>query len=68
MTMTDRRSDNIMRIKDVVKRTGLHRATIGRLVDRGHFPQKLTLSPGCVGFYESDVEDWIAARDKPVTA
>ena len=58
--MTDRRTDTIMRIKEVIARTGLHRATIYRLEARGEFPKKLQLSPGCVGFYESDINAWVA--------
>ena len=61
--MIDRRQDSIMRMPDVVTRTGLKRPTIYRLIAAGQFPSKLQLSPGCVGFYASDVEAWIAARD-----
>ena len=57
-----------MRMAETVRRTGLHRATIYRLIERGQFPQKLQLSPGCIGFYESDIEAWIAAREQPAEA
>ena len=61
--MSDRRQDGIMRMREVVERTGMHRATIYRLLAEGAFPKKLQLSQSCVGFYRSDVEEWIAARD-----
>lgn len=61
--VTDRRTDSILRMGEVTRRTGLHRATIYRLVAAGAFPRKLQLSANCIGFYESDIADWIAARE-----
>jgi len=66
--MTNRRNDRIMRMPEVLQRTGMHRATLYRLEAKGHFPKKLALSPGCVGFYETDVEAWIAAREQKADA
>ena len=61
---SDRRNDNIMRMAAVSRRTGLHRATIYRLIAAGTFPGKLQLSQNCIGFYETDINDWVASRSQ----
>ncbi|WP_076071768.1 helix-turn-helix transcriptional regulator [Sphingomonas montana] len=55
-----REHDNIVRLPEVRRRTGLHRATIYRKVAAGTFPQQFQLSQNCVGWYESDVNAWVA--------
>jgi len=56
----DRRTDSLWRIATVAQRTGLSRATIYRLEAAGNFPHRQQISPRCVGWYGSDVEDFIA--------
>lgn len=53
-------SDNFIRIRRVVERTGLSRATIYRKVRRDTFPQPRQLGANCVGWYESEIDAWIA--------
>ncbi|WBO24628.1 helix-turn-helix transcriptional regulator [Sphingomonas abietis] len=57
----DRRKDSLLRIADVKKRTGLSVATIYRREAEGTFPAKQRLGPRSVAWYESDVEDFVAA-------
>ena len=52
-------SDNFIRIRRVIERTGLSRATIYRKIRRDAFPQPRQLSPNCVGWYESEIDAWI---------
>ena len=59
--------DRILRIREVVHRTGLSRPTIYRLVERGEFPHQVQLSAQCVGWKESEVAAWIEERC-PTTA
>ena len=58
--MTDRRSDTILRQPDVLARTGLRRSTLYRKIAAGAFPAQIKLGENCVGWYESDVSDWVA--------
>jgi prophage regulatory protein len=44
------------------ERLGLSEATILRMRRRGQFPQPIRLSPGRVGWRESDIVDWLDAR------
>ncbi|MEB0030191.1 AlpA family transcriptional regulator [Undibacterium sp. RTI2.1] len=53
----------ILRMKQLVQRTQLSRATLYVLMSTDKtFPQKIKLSARTVGYLESDVDAWIAAR------
>ena len=57
----DRRKDRLLRIKAVITRTGLSVATIYRREMQGTFPKRERIGPRCVGWYESDIDDFVAA-------
>lgn len=61
-------AEKILRIREVVSRTGLSRPTVYRLVQSGSFPRQVQLSPQCVGWKESEIDDWIEARRPAPTA
>ena len=50
----------IYRLPAVCEVTGLSKATIYRLVNRGEFPARVKLSPRCVGWRVADVDAWLA--------
>jgi prophage regulatory protein len=50
------------RITDVSRVTGLPRATIYEMVNKGTFPKQVRLSPRAVGWLESEILDWQTAR------
>jgi prophage regulatory protein len=52
-------SENILSMKEVVKRTSLSRRTIYRLMGAGKFPKSFQVTDGRIGFSKSEVEDWI---------
>nr|WP_231708462.1 AlpA family phage regulatory protein [Sphingomonas populi] len=56
----DRRKDSLLRIKAVKARTGLSVATIYRRESDGSFPKRTAIGRRCVGWYESDIEDFVA--------
>jgi prophage regulatory protein len=51
-----------LRIADVCRVTGLPRATIYEMVNKGTFPKQVRLSPRAVGWIESEILDWQQAR------
>ena len=55
---------SILRRKQVQERTGLSRSTIYLYVKADLFPKPVALGPRAVGWIESDVSEWIAARMK----
>ncbi|CAN5362414.1 hypothetical protein BH10PSE14_BH10PSE14_29190 [soil metagenome] len=57
--MTTEPQDCIIRLRAVLKRTGLSRSTMYRKVDQGTFPRQVRISQRCVGWRESAVEAWL---------
>lgn len=54
----------ILRRKQVQARTGLSSATLYRRMAVGDFPLPVDLGGNSVGWYESEVTDWLLARSK----
>jgi prophage regulatory protein len=46
----------------VQKATSLSRSTRWRMERRGQFPKRVRLSPGRVGWHQSEIEAWICSR------
>lgn len=56
----DRRNDSIMRISKVRERTGLSVATVYRREAAGTFPRRVQIGQRSVGWYASDIDDFVA--------
>ena len=54
-------TDRIIRLPEVMSRTGLKQSTIYRKIGDGSFPKQIKLSRNCVGWYESKINEWIDA-------
>jgi prophage regulatory protein len=52
--------DRIVRVKTVLARTALSRATIYRKIAEGTFPPQIRISSRGAGWRESDIDRWIA--------
>lgn len=52
----------ILRLPEVLRRTGLSRSGIYERMNRGDFPVTVSLGPRAVGWHEADVSDWINSR------
>src|SRR4051812_43386529 len=52
-------TDCILRIKTVLRRTGLTRSTLYRKIHAGTFPRQVRISTRCAGWYESAVTAWL---------
>ena len=55
-------SDRILRLKDVLLKTGLSKSTIYVAIKKGIFPEPIKLFERSVGWPESFVDDWIESR------
>lgn len=51
--------ERILRLKNVLERTGLSRSTVYRKVQARTFPKPLKISERCIGWRESDAESWL---------
>ena len=49
----------ILRLRMVLERTGLTRSTLYRKIERGTFPKQVQISERCVGWRESEIDDWL---------
>jgi prophage regulatory protein len=56
--MTANSPDRILRLRTVLNRTGLCRSTLYRKIGNGTFPSQVQLSVRCVGWRETDIEQW----------
>lgn len=55
---------SILRRKQVEARTGLSRSTLYAYIAAGQFPAPVALGARAVGWYEGDIESWLASRVK----
>jgi prophage regulatory protein len=55
-----REPERIIRLRTVLFRTGLSRSTIYRKIAEGTFPSQIKISVNGSGWYESDIDRWIA--------
>ncbi len=64
MSIADQQTSpsRILRLPEVVKRTGLPRASIYQQMAQGCFPKPIALSVRSRGWIESEVKDWIEER------
>jgi prophage regulatory protein len=59
MSLQTETPDRILRIKTVLERTGLSRATMYRKMQQGSFPRQIKISTRCAGWRESAVNAWL---------
>lgn len=52
----------LIRIREVMQKTGLSKTTIYDLMAAGRFPRTVRLSARCVALVECEVDAWIASR------
>lgn len=57
-------SMKLIRIKDVMERTGLARSTIYKYISLGQFPHPIKLGTRAVAWVEREVEAWICESIK----
>lgn len=54
--------DSILRLPDVIQRTGLSKSTIYLWMKQGTFPSTVSLGPRSVGWLQSEIDNWIRER------
>lgn len=56
----------LVRLRDLVQTLGLCKATIYNLINAGHFPRPIKLTPSgrAVAWRSVEIQDWIDARDR----
>ncbi|MCX8957954.1 AlpA family transcriptional regulator [Erwinia psidii] len=52
----------LLRLSEVMKRTGFRKSWIYLLISQGNFPPAVKIGSRSVAWLESEVNDWIAER------
>ena len=59
MNTTDTTNQSLIRLSEVLKRTGFGKAWVYRLISEGRFPAPVKIGVRAVAFVESEVDEWI---------
>lgn len=54
--------NRIIRLPEVINRTGLSRSTIYEYIKTDMFPKQIKLGIRAVGWYEDDVNEWLQSK------
>ena len=60
-------SPRIIRLSEVIYRTGLSRSSIYNFLRDGTFPTRIKLGERSIGFLESDISDWVSSKCSAAT-
>lgn len=52
----------LLRLPDVMKKTGLKKSWIYQLISEGKFPRQIKLGDRSVAWLESEIDEWIDKR------
>ena len=52
-------ANTVLRLPDVISKTGLSRSTIYARIYEGKFPLQISLGPRAVGWLECEIDAWI---------
>lgn len=55
-------SEQILKLPDVIKVTGLARSTVYKLISEDSFPKQIKLTSFSSGWIKSEVDQWIDER------
>ena len=58
MNMTER----LIRLPEVIPRTGLSRSTIYNYIEDGTFPKQIKIGKRAMAFVDSEIEEWVQTR------
>ena len=54
--------DTILRLTDVLKRTGIRRSTLYNRIAKKEFPHQVSLGGRAVGWLKREVDEWVSGR------
>ncbi|WP_084582975.1 helix-turn-helix transcriptional regulator [Sphingomonas azotifigens] len=57
--MNQPQPDRFLRLKEVLRRTSLSRATLYRKIQKGTFPKQVRIATRCAGWRESAINEWM---------
>lgn len=64
VTMTAPITNQLIRLPEVKRKTGLSRSTVYRLCKLGQFPQSVLISIRAIAWHASEIDAWISGRPR----
>ena len=55
-------SQSLIRMSEVLRRTGYGKAWVYRLISKGNFPHPIKIGSRSIAFIESEIDEWINQR------
>jgi predicted DNA-binding transcriptional regulator AlpA len=55
-------SEQILKMPEVIKVTGLARSTIYKLISENRFPKQIKLTSFSSGWLQSEIDSWVSER------
>jgi len=52
----------VLRLREVLRKTGLSRSTLYNRITDGQFPRQISLGNRAIGWLEAEVDTWISDR------
>ena len=52
----------VLRMKDVIKKTGLCRSAIYKFIRNNSFPRPIKMGEKATGWVDSEIDDWILSK------
>lgn len=52
----------VLRLADVIEKTGLAKSTIYKYADAGRFPRPISLGGKSVGWIDSEIHEWLLEK------
>ena len=59
-------NEKIIRLREVLDRTGLSRSMAYDLIEKEMFPRPVSLGARAVGWFLSEIDTWVVSREKTV--
>jgi len=56
--------NKILRLPQVIERTGLSRSTVYRMINAGKFAKPVRIGARAVGFHQRELDEWIETRKR----
>jgi len=54
------KKQSLIRMREVLNRTGFCRAWIYHLIEQGRFPESVKIGERSIAFIESEIDEWIS--------
>ncbi|WP_425311180.1 helix-turn-helix transcriptional regulator [Leptospirillum ferriphilum] len=52
----------VLRLRELLKLSGLSKSTIYARIKEGDFPKPIRLGPRSIGWFQHDIESWLESR------